>query len=1777
MRRMGWRCVFLAAAMVSFGMFAEAKSPSGAQCVETGGQSACTSRVEISNAPALRFSMTGLVPGAAYQIRVIQPDGSSLSGDGSGDLWPKGHDTVRADVEGDLQYDYVLRDLSGDVNVEVTPLGAPFPAIAGDVSSDTDGQGGVATSGVANPPRPTACGLDIVLVMDSSGSVSAAQLNQMRTAFINFVNAFLPNTPTQFAVVDFDTQAFVLQGFTSNVALLTSAINTPTSGGFTNWDDALYDARNLFPHRLDKPDMIVFASDGNPNYRYGHLGQGAASTSTSNALAAAVAEANIAKKANIRIETFAIGSGITLSNLVAISSADAVTSTGFDTLAQSLANLAVQLCGGTVNVTKLLDADGNLGTTGDRTAGIGWTFSTVVDPPDFSTPASGMTDGSGQISFFVDHGADLSAVLDIVETLQAGHTFLSASCTKGGNPVGTPAALSVNNISITPQDIVACTFINHKLPVCGNGLVEFGEQCDDGNTAAGDCCSPTCLFEPNGSSCAPDSNVCTLDVCNGAGVCTHPNAPMGTSCNADGNLCTNDHCNGFGQCVFLGNVSCQAANAPCEGGAVCNPSTGLCVDQPDAPLGTACNLDGNLCTVDQCNGTGSCVFISNVSCQAASPPCEGGEVCNPSTGSCVAQPDAPYGTFCNADGDLCTVDKCNGTGQCIQKTVVSCPGPTGPCDAGQQCNSGTGMCQSLPDPAAGTPCDNDANLCTVDQCNGTGSCVLVSTVTCPGSTGACDAGQQCDGATGSCVNLPDPPTGTPCEADANLCTIDKCNGQGACVFDSNVSCPGPTGPCDAGTACSPSTGACNPLPDPPVTTSCEADGNLCTIDHCDGVGNCVLLNNVSCQAPNPPCEAGAVCQPATGLCLNLPDAPISTTCELDGNLCTDDHCNGSGVCVFGANRVCQSPNPPCEGGEVCIPGTGLCSALPDAPTGTSCEIDGNLCTIDVCNGSGMCNFLTNVTCAGPVPPCEAGQACNPASGQCFDLPDAPLSTACERDGNLCTQDHCNGSGSCVQFGNVSCAPPVPPCEGGETCTPATGACTALPDAPSGTSCENDGNLCTIDVCNGLGVCNFQTNVSCDGPVPPCEAGEACNPSNGQCFDLPDAPLSTSCERDGNLCTLDHCDGSGMCVQFGNASCAPPVPPCEGGETCNPTTGACDSLPDAPTTTTCETDGNLCTVDRCNGTGSCATVSVTTCPPPTGTCDAGLFCDPGTGVCDDLPDPAFGTACERDGNLCTHDQCDGAGSCVTFGKVSCPGSTGECDAGENCVPATGLCEMLADPPVGSDCEEDGNLCTIEECDGQGNCMVVDQVSCPGPTGPCDSGTACNPSTGACDPLPDPVAGTACERDGDLCTVDACDGTGLCLQVSVVTCAAPSSVCDGGEVCNPATGSCDALPETPAGTTCNLDSNACTIDRCNGLGDCVVVDQVTCPGPVGPCDSGTACNTTTGACDPLPDPPAGTFCERDGDLCTVDACNGSGKCVQVDVVVCAGSDSVCDGGEVCNSATGMCDSLPETPSGTTCDLDDNACTIDRCDGQGACVNVSSVVCQQPTPPCEAGSVCNTTTGACDALPDAPTSTPCERDGNLCTIDHCDGNGQCVLLNNVVCAPAIPPCEGGETCQPMTGLCVAVADAPSGTPCESDSDPCTSDVCSGTGSCTHPINNLCGRCCLPDLGCEEMPAAACQSAGGIFAGTRTQCLGDSDGDGVDDQCDLCPGEDDHVVGQRICCGTSISCVTNSDCPSLSLCVPECQCPEDIPTVSEWGLVVLTLLLMVGSKLRFSRRVAI
>lgn len=83
-------------------------------------------------------------------------------------------------------------------------------------------------------------------------------------------------------------------------------------------------------------------------------------------------------------------------------------------------------------------------------------------------------------------------------------------------------------------------------PPCGDGILDAGEDCDDGNVTDGDCCSSTCTAEPDGGAC-DDGEPCTEgDQC-ASGACAGTPVTDGTPCD-DGSACTDDSCQS-GSCV----------------------------------------------------------------------------------------------------------------------------------------------------------------------------------------------------------------------------------------------------------------------------------------------------------------------------------------------------------------------------------------------------------------------------------------------------------------------------------------------------------------------------------------------------------------------------------------------------------------------------------------------------------------------------------------------------------------------------------------------------------------------------------------------------------------------------------------------------------------------------------------------------------------------------------------------------------------------------------------------------------------------------------------------------------------------------------------------------------------------------------------------------------------------------------------------------------------------------------------------------------------------------
>lgn len=102
------------------------------------------------------------------------------------------------------------------------------------------------------------------------------------------------------------------------------------------------------------------------------------------------------------------------------------------------------------------------------------------------------------------------------------------------------------------------------------------------------------------------------------------------------------------------------------------------------------------------------------------------------------------------------------------------------------------------------------------------------------------------------------------------------------------------------------------------------------------------------------------------------------------------------------------------------------------PNNTAPCDDGLFCDgTDTCDGAGGCNVHTGDPCPGSV--CKT---CQEVSDTCFD----PAGTACTSDSNVCTDDLCDGSGLCSHIDNSAPCNDNLVCNGADTCS--AGTCSA---------------------------------------------------------------------------------------------------------------------------------------------------------------------------------------------------------------------------------------------------------------------------------------------------------------------------------------------------------------------------------------------------------------------------------------------------------------------------------------------------------------------------------------------------------------------------------------------------------------------------------------------------------------------------------------------------------------------------------------------------------------
>ncbi|HEX8437265.1 DUF4215 domain-containing protein [Archangium sp.] len=175
--------------------------------------------------------------------------------------------------------------------------------------------------------------------------------------------------------------------------------------------------------------------------------------------------------------------------------------------------------------------------------------------------------------------------------------FNAAGCDAQLEPPSTPSTLEQAS-----QPLVA-DVTPSLAPVCGDGLIEAGEACDDANAVSGDGCSGTCAIEP-GFSCFDAPSICNTG-------CGDGTLGEGEQCD-DGNSTGGDGCSAI--CTVEPSYVCIGATP-----SVCTVSCGDGIKAPSEACddGNKTNGDGcsSTCTIEAahgCQNTGKSVFYTRL-------------------------------------------------------------------------------------------------------------------------------------------------------------------------------------------------------------------------------------------------------------------------------------------------------------------------------------------------------------------------------------------------------------------------------------------------------------------------------------------------------------------------------------------------------------------------------------------------------------------------------------------------------------------------------------------------------------------------------------------------------------------------------------------------------------------------------------------------------------------------------------------------------------------------------------------------------------------------------------------------------------------------------------------------------------------------------------------------------------------------------------------------------------------------------------------------------------
>ena len=297
---------------------------------------------------------------------------------------------------------------------------------------------------------------------------------------------------------------------------------------------------------------------------------------------------------------------------------------------------------------------------------------------------------------------------------------------------------------------------------CGDGVLDPGEQCDDGNLQDGDCCSSTCTFEAATTLCRPAAGPCDVaEFCTGSsGSCPIDQFQPAT-------------------------LECRGAIGPCDQAEFCTGHDSACPADAMKPATVVCRAAAGPCdAADTCTGSDPACPADRKStgvCRPAAGGCDVAETCDGVSNDCPADALEPAGFECRPAAGVCDVaERCSGTTAACpadQKSTAVCRPSAGDCDVAERCDGVANDCPADAFEPASAVCRAAAGACdVVEHCSGqTATCppdaVKTAGTVCRAATGPCDAAETCDGQTVACPADALKPAGAPCGVDDDPCAL----------------------------------------------------------------------------------------------------------------------------------------------------------------------------------------------------------------------------------------------------------------------------------------------------------------------------------------------------------------------------------------------------------------------------------------------------------------------------------------------------------------------------------------------------------------------------------------------------------------------------------------------------------------------------------------------------------------------------------------------------------------------------------------------------------------------------------------------------------------------------------------------------------------------------------------------------------------------------------------------------------------------------------------------